>query len=79
VWNITDQSSAVFPVTRVTEADVAPTDLGEFRNAEEKAVWDSYDPKVVLGAPVGLQLVTRRLEEEKALALAGVAAKALAK
>lgn len=79
VWNITDQSSAVFPVTRVTETDVRPDNLGEYRNAEEKAVWDSYDPKVVIGAPVGLQVVTRRLEEEKALALAGVAAKALKK
>ncbi|BEJ12517.1 hypothetical protein CspHIS471_0209770 [Cutaneotrichosporon sp. HIS471] len=79
VWNITDQSSAVFPVTRVTEADVRSNDLGEFRNEEEKNVWESYDPKVVIGAPVGLQIVTRRLEEEKALALAGVAAKALGK
>lgn len=78
MWNITDQSSAVFPVSHVTLEDVK-TDIGDFRDDVEKRIWERYDPNEVLGAPVGLQVVTMRLEEEKALALAEVAAKALGK
>jgi hypothetical protein len=36
------------------------------------------DPAEVEGAPVALQMITMKLEEEKALALVGLTAKALA-
>jgi amidase len=79
IWNITDQPGAVFPVTRVTPNDAKPEVVHDLRNDVEKRIWDRYDPEEVVGAPVALQMVTMRLEEEKALKLAGIAAQALAK
>lgn len=35
------------------------------------------DPEIYHGAPVGVQLVARKFEEEKILAIAGVAVEAL--
>lgn len=79
IWNITDQPGAVFPVTRVTTNDAKPEPTGEHRDDLEKRIWDRYDPEEVVGAPVALQVVTMRLEEEKAMALAKLAADALSK
>lgn len=79
IWNITDQPGAVFPVTRVTPNDAKPEVVHDLRNDVEKRIWDRYDPEEVVGAPVALQMVTMRLQEEKALKLAGIAAQALAK
>lgn len=78
IWNITDQAAAVFPVTRVTLNDIKETKR-EHRDDVEKRIWDRYDPEEVIGAPVALQVVTMRLEEEKALKLARVASEALGK
>lgn len=74
IWNITDQSSCVFPVTFVQETDVKDGAPDQWRNDVEQRIWDRYDPKEVIGAPVALQVVTMRLEEEKSLALAEVIA-----
>jgi amidase len=81
LWNITDQAAAVFPVTRVTADDAHPADFAdrEHRDDIERRVHERYDPAEVIGAPVALQVITKRLEEEKALKLARVAAEAIAK
>ncbi|KAL8972015.1 MAG: hypothetical protein Q9183_000771 [Haloplaca sp. 2 TL-2023] len=36
----------------------------------DRVIWESYDPEVFDGMPVGLQVMCRRLEEEKVLAIA---------
>jgi amidase len=77
MWNITDQPAAVFPVTRVVEDD-SRCDI-EHRDEVERRIHDRYDPCEVVGAPVALQVITMRLEEEMALKLARVAATALGK
>lgn len=77
IWNITDQSACVFPVTFVRETDVKEGAPAQWRNDVEQRIWDRYDPKEVIGAPVALQVVTMRLEEEKAVALTEVIAGAL--
>ncbi|KAJ3498103.1 hypothetical protein NLG97_g1391 [Lecanicillium saksenae] len=67
-WNLVDYPGAVFPVTTV---DVAkdPKDLSyKPINEQDQFIYDMYDPEVYAGAPVGLQLVGRRLQEEKVLA-----------
>lgn len=67
-WNLLDYPGAVFPVTTVDasmdakDANYAP------KNDQDRFVYDMYDPRVFDGAPVGLQLIGRRLHEEKVLA-----------
>ncbi|CAD6579277.1 MAG: hypothetical protein TREMPRED_002440 [Tremellales sp. Tagirdzhanova-0007] len=80
IWSITDQPTCVFPVTTVDErADVkSESDLArEGRNDAEKAIWAQYNPQDLVGAPIGLQMIGRKLEEEKVLKLVGVAVNAL--
>ncbi|KAL1960109.1 hypothetical protein VTO42DRAFT_281 [Malbranchea cinnamomea] len=68
--NTLDYTSVVFPVTKADKSiDVAPSDYTPLSDAD-KVVYDNYDPEIYHGAPVGLQLVGRRLQEEKMLALA---------
>lgn len=91
VWNLLDNSAAVFPAGRVSDSDgEAPfpegVDLSAQypRNSPEELnqtftkLWFDKDPEgKVLGptrykyAPIGLQLVGRRLEEEKLLGMLG--------
>ncbi|WWC73537.1 uncharacterized protein I206_107509 [Kwoniella pini CBS 10737] len=76
MWNITDYSATTFPVSFVDPTVDLKTPY-EARNEVEKEVWDRYDPEEVVGAPISLQLVCQRLEEEKALKLTRVVADAL--
>jgi amidase len=64
-----EYAAAVFPVTTVdVELDVKDTDYVP-RNEKDKFNWDLYTPEVYANAPVGLQLVTRRWEDEKCMAV----------
>ncbi|WVW86757.1 hypothetical protein I302_108811 [Kwoniella bestiolae CBS 10118] len=76
MWNITDYSATTFPVDFV-DPSVDAKITHEARNEVEKKIWDRYDAQEVDGAPVSLQLVCQRLEEEKALKLTRLVAKAL--
>ncbi|WWC65718.1 uncharacterized protein I303_108340 [Kwoniella dejecticola CBS 10117] len=78
MWNIVDYSATTFPVGFVDPSlDTKPA--YESRNETEKGIWDRYDPQEVAGAPISLQLVCQRLEEEKALKLTRVVADSLKK
>ncbi|KAI9019153.1 amidase signature domain-containing protein [Hyaloraphidium curvatum] len=65
-FNVTDLSAGVVPVTAVTLADknTPPT---SFANTMEEAVHKAYSPELYEGTPVGVQVVGRRLEEEKVI------------
>lgn len=71
-FNLCDCALVVVPVTKVDksvdEIDTAytPTD------SVDRIVQESYDPDLFDGMPVCIQVVTKKLEEEKALALAAV-------
>ncbi|THG95788.1 hypothetical protein EW026_g5923 [Hermanssonia centrifuga] len=68
MFNVLDYSAGVLPVTHVDRRlDV----LGKFnpRNAIEKGQYRMYDADEMHGLPVGVQVVGRRLEEEKVLAV----------
>jgi Asp-tRNA(Asn)/Glu-tRNA(Gln) amidotransferase A subunit family amidase len=47
------------------------------RNDQDLWNWGIYDPETMDGHPVGLQIVGRRLEEEKVLGVATVFEKLL--
>lgn len=57
----------MLPVTHVNALqDELPRDFKP-RNSIEKSVYKMYDAKAMEGLPVGVQVVGKRLEEEKVL------------
>lgn len=68
--NLLGYSAVVVPITKANKAiDVVDQDY-EPLNEEDRLVWEDYDPELFDGAPVALQIVCRKFEEEKALAVA---------
>ncbi|KAK5482945.1 hypothetical protein LTR43_010003 [Exophiala xenobiotica] len=70
IVNLLDFTAVTFPVG-LTDKDMDPK-LGSLFapvSQEDEATHQSYDPKAFHGAPVGLQLMCRRTEEETALKL----------
>ncbi|KAK3331484.1 amidase signature domain-containing protein [Apodospora peruviana] len=75
--NLLNYSAAVIPVTRADKAvDVVDTAYKPVSELD-KDNWDSYDPELYHGGPVGLQIVARKFEEEKVLAIAKIVYAAL--
>ncbi|KAB5559941.1 amidase signature domain-containing protein [Coniochaeta sp. 2T2.1] len=75
--NALNLASAVIPVTKADKSQ-DPFDKGyEPRSDLDRKVWESYDPEIYDGAPVGLQIMGRKFEEEKVLAIAQVVYAAL--
>ncbi|KAF1984926.1 putative general amidase GmdA [Aulographum hederae CBS 113979] len=70
VWNFLDYTGVVVPVTTVDKG-VDAVDAG-FQPIDEadRECQATYDPEIFDGAHVSLQLVGRRLQEEKMLAIA---------
>lgn len=71
VCNLCDCSSVVLPLGTV-DKDVDVLKPREGRSELEKKIRDQYDPKTFDGMPVCLQVITRKTEEEKGLAIAQV-------
>ncbi|KAJ9626890.1 hypothetical protein H2203_003346 [Taxawa tesnikishii (nom. ined.)] len=68
--NVLDYTSTVVPVTNVDKnVDKADADFKPIDDTD-KQTQESYDPEIYDGAHVSVQLVGRRLQEEKMLALA---------
>lgn len=63
-----DYPGVVFPVTTVdSDLDVVDVDYTP-KNAQDKFVHDMYNPATFKNAPVSLQIIGRRQEDEKVLA-----------
>ena len=76
VINLLDFSAVSFPVCNVDKA-LDPIDSSyQPRSELDRAVWAEYEPEVYHGAPVGLQLIGKRLEEENVIEMAKVVQKA---
>jgi amidase len=74
-WNLLDYSSAVFPVGRLTPESLAS--LGAYpahppRNETERFISAQWDPETYMNAPISLQVIGRRLEEEKVLGVLNI-------
>lgn len=75
--NLLDYTSVVVPVLRADKSiDKVDTDFKPL-NDIDKLCHESYDPEIYDGAKVSVQFVGRRLQEEKMLAIADIAAAAL--
>ena len=71
LWNLLDYTAGVVPVTKVDrELDRLPEGWDrKGLNGVERGAYGLYDAEVMEGLPVGVQVVGRRLEEEKVLAV----------
>lgn len=71
VWvNVLDYTSVVIPVTNVDKSIDTKAENFQAVNDMDQKTQDAYDPEIYHGAHVSIQLVGRRLEEEKMLAIA---------
>ncbi|CZS96825.1 probable glutamyl-tRNA(Gln) amidotransferase subunit A [Rhynchosporium graminicola] len=70
IWvNLLDYSAAVLPVTLVDKnVDVVGEGYKPLNDTDHK-VWEAYDPEMYDGAHVAVQIIGRRFQEEKVLAL----------
>ncbi|KAF1955102.1 amidase signature enzyme [Byssothecium circinans] len=71
LFNLLDYSSGIIPVTHVDSVkDQLPASF-DFKklNGVAKGAYKHYDAEKMAGLPVGVQVVGRRLEEEKVLAV----------
>ncbi|TFK47520.1 amidase signature enzyme [Heliocybe sulcata] len=67
VFNMLDYSAGVIPVTHVDrDLDALPKTFRS-HNIVEKGAYKHYDPDKMHGLPIGVQIVGRRMEEEKVL------------
>lgn len=74
--NYLNLCSVVTPITFVDKTvDVPVTDFQGY-DESDNALQQTYDPELVDGMPVAVQVICQRYEEEKALEIAGVVYKA---
>ncbi|KAF1732290.1 Acetamidase [Beauveria bassiana] len=72
VINLLDYTAAVIPVTTADKSiDLIDPGLVPLNELDAKN-WAGYDPEAYDGAPVGLQIVGRKYEEEKVWAIAKI-------
>ncbi|KAI0660593.1 general amidase GmdA [Cubamyces menziesii] len=83
-WNLMDYPAAVFPVGRFRAAGHKPAQLpqgvvhvGDPRSETERVVRAEWDPETYDNIPVSLQLIGRRLNEERLLGILGKVEEAL--
>jgi len=62
-----DYVAGVLPVTRVDREKDALAPEFKINNAVAKGAYKDYDADKMHGLPVGVQIVARRLEEEKVI------------
>lgn len=78
MWvNVTDYSAVVLPITTCDKTIDKPDTEYKPLDDRDKAIHDSYDADIYHGANVAIQLVGRRFQEEKMIALAEYVSKAV--
>ncbi|CEQ39867.1 SPOSA6832_01438 [Sporobolomyces salmonicolor] len=76
--NINDYPTSVFPVTKVDPAVDVQAAPHEFRHPFDKENYERYEPEVLRDAPIGLQCMGRKGEDEAILKMTEICAQALA-
>ena len=70
-WNLLDLPAVAFPVGQYSASAEVPSGPSSSRNAVEEFITNQWDPKTYDNAPISLQLVGRRHNEERLLAILG--------
>ncbi|KAL6824688.1 amidase signature domain-containing protein [Trichoderma sp. SZMC 28015] len=79
VYNVLDYSAVSFPTGLNVDRSIdVPREDYSPLSSECKDIHETYDADLMHGLPISLQLVARRLEEEKVLAMTGRVLEALA-
>lgn len=68
-WNLLDYPSVVFPVCKVDKEQDNWHDVGKALSGKDDENRKLWDPEEFHGAPVGLQLIGRRFQDEKILSI----------
>ncbi|KAL8707607.1 MAG: hypothetical protein Q9220_007394 [cf. Caloplaca sp. 1 TL-2023] len=78
-WNLLDYPAISFPVCKVDEQlDSRQQEVrDEFLGEQDRENWDLWDPSNLANMPVSLQLVGRRMEDEKIVAVLEYISKAI--
>lgn len=76
-WNILEYPGAVFPVTTVDPKLDAKDENYAPINEQDRFQYELYSPEKYVDAPVSLQVVTRRFEDEKCLAVLEIIEKSM--
>jgi len=66
---VLDYPGGVFPTGQVCDPALDPKDPKPraFKIPQDQMAWENYDPELQAGAPLALQVVARRWEDEKAM------------
>ncbi|TCD71499.1 hypothetical protein EIP91_008880 [Steccherinum ochraceum] len=72
VFSTLDCPSLVVPVTKVDPAVDVKAAPHQFSGDDDEALYNIYDPELLAGLPVGLQVVGQRHEEEAILAMGAI-------
>ncbi|KAF7545280.1 hypothetical protein G7Z17_g9283 [Cylindrodendrum hubeiense] len=75
--NLMNYAIVVIQVTNADKRVDVADDSYKPLNAKDRLNWESYDPDIYDNAPVGVQIVARKFEEEKILAVAKIVCAAL--
>ncbi|WVF67789.1 hypothetical protein IAT40_002550 [Kwoniella sp. CBS 6097] len=74
-WNLVDYPGGVFPTGLKVELTDVPDEPYEFTSEADKEVWQAYDPPESFAqAPLGLQVVGAKFEDELTLKAMGIIA-----
>jgi Asp-tRNA(Asn)/Glu-tRNA(Gln) amidotransferase A subunit family amidase len=68
LWNLLDYSAGIVPVTKVDKDKDSLPESFRPKNGVEKGAYKHYDAVAMQGLPVAVQVVGRRLSEERTLA-----------
>lgn len=67
LWNCVDYPAGIIPVGNVDKSIDMPIDTFIGRNDEDSANYAKYDPEVMHGAPICVQVVGQKMREEELL------------
>ena len=70
--NLLDYPVCIVPVTTVDSKVDKPDELYKPVSEQDERFWKYYNPNTFEGMPISVQVITRRLQEEKVLTYAGV-------
>lgn len=78
-WNWADMAALAVPVTVARKEDVGSEEWKAWkpRDGSDEFNWKQYEPELVAGMPVGVQIVGGRFGEERCVAVARVVEEAL--
>lgn len=74
IWNVMDFPGATLPILKADkELDAKKKSRPRsFHGSDDEYIWENYNAEKVHGIATSLQIVARRLEEEKLLSLAEI-------